>query len=64
MTPEIAFNTGWLWGYLSKRGLDVDVVVDDDGNYQPLLDIKVPLVDPLAEGETKTIRVEVVEVDA
>lgn len=62
MKPEIAFNTGWLWGYLSQRGINADVVVDDDGNYQPLLDIKVPLIGPEVEGE-RTIRVEVVEVN-
>ncbi len=62
MDEVIAFNTGWLWGYLSKRGVNAAVVVDDEGNYQPLLDIKVPLVDPEVEGE-RIIRVEVVEVD-
>lgn len=70
MEPEIAFRTGYLMGYLSKKDVDVLPVFDEDGNYLPRLDIAVPAdtsqgrvgLGSNPDGDTVTIRVEVIEV--
>lgn len=61
MEPEIAFNTGYLLGYFMRKGIVSTPVLDDEGNYRPLVDIEVPTntLDPEAE-KVKVIRVEVV----
>lgn len=61
MEPQIAFRTGYLWGYLSKRGIDAVPVVEG-GNYLPQIDITVPDNVTEPDGQKVTIRVEVIEV--
>lgn len=62
MEPDIAFHTGYLWGYLNKMGISALPVIDLDGNYLPDVDIRVPKDTSDLEGDSVVIRVRVREV--
>lgn len=60
MEPEIALHTGMLWGFLTRMGIDALPVMDFEGNYRPMVDIKLTHID---DASRATVRVEVIEVN-